>query len=213
MHYIDAADNLAGQFQGGNANIGLKGTVVDASWLNAVQDEICNVITKSGYVLDKSSNTQLESAIGYKLPRIKHKRIIDSFISNGSVSISQQTKILDFKQVLGVTDCEQLVNKFIDVRACFEITSETAVLNSYFAADVFINKRNGQYQSVAWYSVDSTSKNFLSCRWCFVVPDGLVDDDPVSLYVYSRTEGTSTNPTIGVKYNGCYSVDPNKYIF
>ena len=75
MHYIDAADNIAGQFQGGNANIGLKGTVVDASWLNAVQDEICNVITKSGEQLNKNSSTQLWESIGYSLPRIKHKRI------------------------------------------------------------------------------------------------------------------------------------------
>lgn len=209
MHYIDAADNLAGQFQGGNANIGLKGTVVDASWLNAVQDEICNVITKSGEQLNKNSSTQLWESIGYSLPRIKHKRIVGGVNSYGGATISQQTKIIDFKQVLGVSDWNALVGKFIDVRMSFEITLPTNVPDSYFAADVFVHKSNGQNSNIAWYSVDSTVANKMSCRWSFYVPDGLNDDDPVSLYVFSRTDGTTSNPSIVVKFRGSYSIDPN----
>lgn len=212
MHYIDAADNLAGQFQGGNANIGLKGTVVDASWLNAVQDEICNVVTKGGEDLDKNSNTQMKESIDYNLPRMKHKRIVGEISSGGIVGIDGQTKIADFKQILGVTDVNNLVGKFIDFEIEFEITLEASVPDSYFAADFFIHKQNGQSESVAWYSVDSTLRNRISCRWCFYIPDGLNDSDPVSLYIYTRTVGTTTNPHIALKYRGFYSIDPNIFI-
>jgi hypothetical protein len=49
----------------------------------------------------------------------------------------------------------------------------------------------------------------MSCRWSFYVPDGLNDDDPVSLYVFSRTVGTTSNPSVVVRYRGAYSIDPN----
>ena len=63
MDYTNAADNDNGQFQEGNANIGLKGTVVDAAWLNAVQTEICSNIIAEAIPLNKSDNSQLKSIV------------------------------------------------------------------------------------------------------------------------------------------------------
>lgn len=42
---------------------GVHGTVVSADWLNAVQEEICYVITQAGITLSKTTRTQLKDAI------------------------------------------------------------------------------------------------------------------------------------------------------
>ena len=209
MHYIDAADNLAGQFQGGNANIGLKGTVVDASWLNAVQDEICNVITKSGNPLVKTSQTQLYTAVKNTLPKYKHLRTVGEIKVTHEFDFSNQTKIFDLSDIF---PNENLSGKFIDICVRFFIADYTDAANSYFAASLQINKSNGSYIHPAWYQTSSNYQHSITCRWCVKIPDGLALTDAVVLNIYSRTVGTTQNPLIGVFWNGCFSVDPNKVI-
>lgn len=59
MHRIDTNSAIDGNFADKNVALGVEGTVVDASWLNSVQDEICNVIKSAGKTLDKNDDTQL----------------------------------------------------------------------------------------------------------------------------------------------------------
>ena len=209
MHYIDAADNLAGQFQGGNANIGLKGTVVDASWLNAVQDEICNVITKSGTELDKNSSTQLRTAVKNTLPKYKHLRTVGEINRTTEYYFNQQTKIFNLADIF---PNETLSGKFVDIRVRFFIYHTNVVDDSYFAASLQINKSNGSYIHPAWYQTTAHYQHSIECRWCAKIPDGLAATDAVVLNIYSRALGTSENPYVGVFWNGCFSVDPNKFI-
>lgn len=64
MHRIDGhgatADNL---FTEGDADKDIPVTTVTGDWLNAVQEEIANVIVAGGIALSKSDNGQLAAAI------------------------------------------------------------------------------------------------------------------------------------------------------
>lgn len=64
MHRIDGAgatiDNL---FTEGDPVSGIPATTVTGAWLNAVQEEIANVIEAAGITLSKPDNTQLAAAI------------------------------------------------------------------------------------------------------------------------------------------------------
>lgn len=64
MHRIDAAGFAAGNFfTDGNPSTGTPATVVDAAWLNDLQENISQVIESSGIALLKGDFTQLKSAI------------------------------------------------------------------------------------------------------------------------------------------------------
>lgn len=52
-----------GYFRDGDPGAGEQATQVTADWLNAVQEEIVNVIDEVGAVLDKTDRTQLLTAI------------------------------------------------------------------------------------------------------------------------------------------------------
>jgi hypothetical protein len=51
-------------FQGGDAVAGTLATVVQAEWLNMVQEEIANAVVASGQTLDKGNRNQLSVALG-----------------------------------------------------------------------------------------------------------------------------------------------------
>ena len=78
MHKIDTNTAADGSFVDKNASLGVEGTVVDADWLNSVQDEICNVIEEAGETLDKQDNSQMASAIGMLTKRECSKTVIAS---------------------------------------------------------------------------------------------------------------------------------------
>lgn len=64
MHRIDTSSATAdGKFQDGNTAAGIKGTVLDAEWGNAVQEEIIGVLTLAGTEPSKLLRNQLASAI------------------------------------------------------------------------------------------------------------------------------------------------------
>jgi Chaperone of endosialidase len=52
-------------FTAGDEIAGVQATIVDAEWLNMVQEEICYVITANGMTLNKGDRTQLRQAIAY----------------------------------------------------------------------------------------------------------------------------------------------------
>ena len=55
--------NSGGWFTDGNAASGIAPTIVPAEWLNAVQAELCNLVTKTGQTLTKNAFTQVAQAI------------------------------------------------------------------------------------------------------------------------------------------------------
>ena len=62
MHRIDADGHVANAFTDGDSGLGILGTKVDADWLNAVQEEIANLLEGMGITLVKGTNDQLEHA-------------------------------------------------------------------------------------------------------------------------------------------------------
>lgn len=55
--------NVDGFFTGGNPSLSIPATRVDADWLNAFQEEICNVIEAASITLDKTEQDQLLQAL------------------------------------------------------------------------------------------------------------------------------------------------------
>lgn len=207
MYKIDSVGSVNGQFSDGNYEAGQKGTKVPARWLNSLQDEICNLITKSGGVLNEYSETQMLTAIRHDLPKLLHYEVLSNVKSTGIQNISGQTTIFNLSSLF--ENCE---GKYVDINIEFTVVDPTDVPNSYFAAGLFIAKRNGTSQNVAFYSMPSTEINSMTCRWSVEIPDDIAEDNPVVLYVFSRTDGTTVNPSIGIMYDGAVLADPNNFI-
>lgn len=207
MYKIDSVGSVNGQFSDGNYEAGKKGTKVPARWLNSLQDEICNLITKSGGELDEYSETQMLTAIKHDLPKLLHYEVLSDVKSTVVQNISGQTAIFNLSSLF--ENCE---GKYVDINIEFTVVDPTDVPNSYFAAGLFITKRDETYQNVAFYSMPSTEINSMTCRWSVEIPDGIAAEDGVVLYVYSRTTGTTVNPTIGIMYDGAVLADPNNFI-
>lgn len=75
MHKIDGAGHLNGDFVAEDPGNNQPGTLVTPAWLNAVQEEIANVITSTGDELDKADNTQLNQAIENKILALVSSRV------------------------------------------------------------------------------------------------------------------------------------------
>lgn len=64
MHRIDAAGFAAGNlFTDGNPSTGTPATVVDAAWLNDLQENVAQLVEAAGIVLSKGDYTQLLKAV------------------------------------------------------------------------------------------------------------------------------------------------------
>ena len=64
MHRIDAEGNVGNLFSDGDPALGIPGTKVDAEILNAIQEELCNLLGALGVTLIKGTNDQLATAFG-----------------------------------------------------------------------------------------------------------------------------------------------------
>lgn len=67
MYQIDSAGNVAGHFTNGTPGVQAP-TIVDADWLNAVQDELTNIVESAGIALDKEDSTQVLQALKTLFP-------------------------------------------------------------------------------------------------------------------------------------------------
>ncbi|MFH2126350.1 MAG: hypothetical protein ABIK12_07515 [Pseudomonadota bacterium] len=63
MFEIDSDGHLSNQFTDGDPQAGTPATVISAEWLNAVQNELVNVIEAAGIELDKNDSAQLLAAL------------------------------------------------------------------------------------------------------------------------------------------------------
>ena len=98
MHKIDTPSADDGQFVDKDSSLGIDGTVVDASWLNSVQDEICNMVEGAGITLNKQSVTQLRSAVekfihNKTLKTVVHASSVKETISATKYRVSENFEI------------------------------------------------------------------------------------------------------------------------
>lgn len=77
MHRIDTVGAQANQFVDKDPVNGVPGTIVDAAWLNALQEEISYVVEQSSIALEKGTNTQLRQAI-QALIKDAHRTVVIS---------------------------------------------------------------------------------------------------------------------------------------
>lgn len=63
MKRTDSENSVNNKFQPGNPVSGLDPTLMDPTWLNAVQEEICHVIEASGQNVDSTDDSQLLKAV------------------------------------------------------------------------------------------------------------------------------------------------------
>ena len=200
MHYIDSADNNEGQFQNGNANEGVKGTVVDSSWLNSVQDEIGNVVVGAGESLSKDDNDQLKSAILY-LPRMMHKRELSSFEKS-------EDNFTGMKIIYSWPG--EKIGSFVDASVDVKITAPTTYSDAKLFVSVVIRRKNNRTTNLHNFIVNSDAIKNVNCRWCFEIPDDILEGpDAICMYVSSRTMSLLDGPVISVSCRGSFSLDPN----
>lgn len=91
MHRIDGAGaTVTGQWTEGNPSTGTPATEITSDWMNAVQNEIENVIvTGGGISLNKESNSQLLAAI---IEVIARNLVPPSFTVSGVPSASDNPR-------------------------------------------------------------------------------------------------------------------------
>ncbi len=63
MHRIDTSGHVGNRFNDGNPQAGQEATVIDAAWLNAIQENLVDLITFAGIALVKGDDTQVRDAV------------------------------------------------------------------------------------------------------------------------------------------------------
>jgi hypothetical protein len=66
VHRIDTTDHVGNLFSDGDPAIGRKGTVVDAAWLNAVQEELVGILSAASVSPNKADTGQLAALLATK---------------------------------------------------------------------------------------------------------------------------------------------------
>lgn len=93
------ADN--GKYTEGNVAQGIPATVVTADHLNAITEEIVNVITGAGITLDKNQNDQLQGAIGAITGNpIPKSALVQNFNSPNTDTVASTNAIIDLLNAL-----------------------------------------------------------------------------------------------------------------
>lgn len=96
MHRIDSAGHVANSFVEPDASLGQQGTIVDADWHNAVQEELANAIEQSGTTLAKGTNNQLAGVLQGRGSWRNHA-------VNGMMRIAQRVPLFTTKTFFGVS--------------------------------------------------------------------------------------------------------------
>lgn len=169
VDYTNAADNDNGQFQEGNANIGLKGTVVDAAWLNAVQTEIVTPIVDNGIALSRNDDNQLYKGINKYLYDKKLKKLI--FKDEKTVTINNSSSY-----VFRTIDCPP--NSFVDFdmfvdALCGNVAASVLIRvytnpngagGKYTDIDFAANERKKEMHRLVFVNSDDVCRKFqISC--------------------------------------------------
>ena len=103
MHKIDTPSSVDGEFVDKDSSLGIDGTVVDASWLNSVQDEICNMIEGVRITLDKESVVQLRNAVEKCIHDKTLKTVVHASSLKESISATAKRVSENFSITQGCT--------------------------------------------------------------------------------------------------------------
>lgn len=187
MHKIDTSTAENGAFVDKNVALNKPGTVVDAAWLNAVQNEICNLILAAGITLNRDNNHQMALAIE-SLTYRKARRTIISY--NRATELSTDEAQLGDPFSLKTGD-------IVDVTGVFFVT---AAGSGIVRMKLSIKGTTTDLATVVEVNGES-DYNSSSRRLVYKVPEGVDTDKAIFKIEFSN----STHPTISVNVNGYYS--------
>ena len=108
MHKIDTPYNHDGQFVDRDDVNGVHGTFVDADFLNAVQDELCNVVTAAKMNLSKTNVHQVRDAIRVLAKGVAQKNVVSA--SHSDVSLASSAGF-----PMKIAGFYKMENQFVDV--------------------------------------------------------------------------------------------------
>lgn len=115
MHEISGSTAVNGHFVDGSSTS--SGTVVSASWLNSVQDEICNTIKSVGIALNNETNDdnkQLLTAISKIISNAVVNFVTQTDLTNLANKVSTLATQSDLSALASrVTTCEQQIQSII----------------------------------------------------------------------------------------------------
>lgn len=192
MHYTDVADNVGGQFIDGDVNLGKKGTVVDASWLQAVQDELCNLVTASGAELDKENDEQVKEAI-LVIVRKRHEKTIENISWTGNLNVTERYT----KQIQG-----NFRGAFFDISLNVVCKVSGGSTDDFIlTARVEIPTSGGSIE----YSITNQMPCVLPVRWCFPVPQNVPEETTVKI-IFEYTNSL-TQEQINATVTGSANID------
>lgn len=112
MYKIDSVGSVNGNFSDGDYEVGVKGTVVPAKWLNSVQNEMCNLVEFLGLALSEDDDDQILNGLNAYMNEYFSRQYIEEYIDNvsetsqdaGSAFSVPYKGIVDVSAVLSVFD-------------------------------------------------------------------------------------------------------------
>lgn len=183
MHRIDTATAEDGKFVNGNAAQGKKGTQVDETWLNSVQEEICNVIEDNGQTLDSSNNGQLSNVLS--------RNCIDGKIaSTFTLSTTMANVSSAFSIVLNP-------GKILDITLMTTLEANTSSDSAYLQMALYSSSRQiGTLKECALGSAYYSQKSF---RFTYKNTTSAA----ITVSFYAKTTVNASAQLDGVYVTGC----------
>jgi len=140
MHRIDTSGNVDNRFHPGNPATGQQATLVDQDWLNAVQEEIVNVILAANLDLEKGTNDQLADAI---------VALIAGVVGDGSGAVATTRQVLAAGLVTGggnlAADRTFTVTPATTAEAAAQVRNDVAVTPASLAGLVGLTQIGGAW--------------------------------------------------------------------
>lgn len=140
MHRIDTSGNVDNRFHPGNPATGQQATLIDQDWLNAVQEEIVNVILAANLDLEKGTNDQLADAI---------VALIAGVVGDGSGAVATTRQVLAAGLVTGggnlAADRTFTVTPATTAEAAAQVRNDVAVTPASLAGLVSLTQIGGAW--------------------------------------------------------------------
>lgn len=149
MHKIDTPTAHNGSFVDPVPQQGTAGTVVDASWLNAVQNEIANAILGANIALDKTKNNQLFTAVQNLIDKTCERNVLSGLELNDEIGTTEQIIGSEIEILYDNVDWFISASIVIDITTAASSGDLTVYLKSVY---------NNQEYTVFSFSIPATSQ-------------------------------------------------------
>jgi hypothetical protein len=139
------AAGTAGFFTDGNPAAGVPATIVPAEWLNAVQEEMVNVLAAAGIAQSKSAFNQLAAAIRATSPPVGSARGVRMSVTAAAATATLTATELVVENAGGLGFRLSTVNQSINLATVGAggMDTGTAPVNGYVAVYVIYNPSTG----------------------------------------------------------------------